>query len=208
MKNKHLLKDVEEFFSEKVDRLGPNPQGADYNSPESQLVRFDQLMKVLPTDQKQFSIIDYGCGYGAMAEYMLEKGYQFEYQGFDISESMIKHAIQQKPAHLNWQYVSEEEKLTAADYTIAGGIFNVKFAADEAAWHELILETLQKIAALSHKGFSFNMLTKYSDADRMRSDLYYGDPLFFFDYCKRNFSKNVALLHDYQLYDWTILVRL
>jgi len=51
------------------------------------------------------------------------------------------------------------------------------------------------------------MLTKYPDAARMRSDLYYADPGFFFDYCKRNFSRNVALLHDYNLYDFTILVR-
>ncbi|MBM3138043.1 MAG: class I SAM-dependent methyltransferase, partial [Chloroflexi bacterium] len=28
-----------------------------------------------------------------------------------------------------------------------------------------------------------------------------------FDYCKVNFSKNVALLHDYKLYDFTIIVR-
>ena len=53
------------------------------------------------------------------------------------------------------------------------------------------------------------MLTRYSDADRMsqRPDLFFGDPLFFFDYCKRNFARNVALLHDYDLYDFTILVR-
>jgi hypothetical protein len=51
------------------------------------------------------------------------------------------------------------------------------------------------------------MLTKYSDADRMRGDLYYGDPAFFFDHCKRSFSRNVALLHDYGLYEFTILVR-
>jgi SAM-dependent methyltransferase len=208
MSNDDLLQDVEKFFSDKVNRLGPNPQGADYNSPESQFVRFDQLMKVLPPVETPFSLIDYGCGYGAMAEYMLEKGYRFEYQGFDISEAMINHAIQQKPAGVNWQYFAHESDLTPADYTIACGVFNIKFAADLEAWQALILETLGKIAGLSKKGFSFNMLTSYSDADRMRPDLYYGDSLFFFDYCKRNFSRNVALLHDYNLYDWTILVRL
>ena len=39
------------------------------------------------------------------------------------------------------------------------------------------------------------------------ADLYYADPLDLFDYCKRNFSKNVALLHDYRLYDFTLIVR-
>ena len=51
------------------------------------------------------------------------------------------------------------------------------------------------------------MLTKYSDKEYMRDNLYYADPLFIFDYCKRNFSKQVALLHDYGLYEFTILVK-
>jgi SAM-dependent methyltransferase len=208
VKNKNLLKDVEKFFDEKVERLGPSPQGADYNSPEAQEVRFDQVLKILPQNGEFFSLIDYGCGYGAMAEYMLKKGYQFDYQGFDISEAMIRHARLQKPAHLNWIYTTLESDLVAADYIIACGVFNMKFDADLEIWKTFILDSLQNLASLSKKGFSFNMLTSYSDADRMRPDLYYGDSLFFFDYCKRNFSRNVALLHDYNLYDWTILVRL
>lgn len=53
------------------------------------------------------------------------------------------------------------------------------------------------------------MLTKYSDEERMaeRPDLFYGDPLFYFDYCKRNQSRDVALLHEHGLYDFTILIR-
>jgi hypothetical protein len=77
------------------------------------------------------------------------------------------------------------------------------------AWREFTVQTLQRMNQLCSKGFSFNMLTSYSDADRMaqRPDLYFGDPCFYFDYCKRNFSHNIALLHDYGLYDFTILVR-
>ena len=65
----------------------------------------------------------------------------------------------------------------------------------------------QRIDRLGNRGFAFNMLTSYSDPDRMRSDLFYGDPRHFFDHAKRTFSKQVALLHDYGLYEFTILVR-
>ena len=47
-----------------------------------------------------------------------------------------------------------------------------------------------------------------SDPDRMRDDLYYADPCFFFDHCMRRFSRRVALLHDYELFDFTMLVPL
>jgi hypothetical protein len=93
------------------------------------------------------------------------------------------------------------------DYAVVSGTFNMKLDADFDAWTKIVIEALHQMDAHTSKGFSFNMLTKYSDADRMRPDLYYADPLFFFDYCKCNFSKNVALLHDYKLYDFTILVR-
>jgi hypothetical protein len=41
----------------------------------------------------------------------------------------------------------------------------------------------------------------------MRPDLYYGDPAFFFDHCKTHYARDVALLHDYGLYEFTLLVR-
>jgi len=57
------------------------------------------------------------------------------------------------------------------------------------------------------KGFSFNCLTSYSDDDKMKDYLYYANPMELFDLCKRKYSRNVALLHDYDLYEFTILVR-
>ena len=104
-------------------------------------------------------------------------------------------------------FVTEERMLTEVDYTVASGIFNVKLETAAAEWDEYVLQTLGRIDALSRKGFAINVLTKYSDAEFMRPDLYYADPLFLFDYCKTNYSRFVALLHDYPLYEFTILVR-
>ena len=55
--------------------------------------------------------------------------------------------------------------------------------------------------------FAFNVLTSYADPDRMRPDLYYADPCFLFDYCQRRYSRWVAILHDYGLYEFTVVVR-
>ena len=104
-----------------------------------------------------------------------------------------------------WETQLTENK--TYDYTIACAIFNYKLTIDNPAWTKHVIQTLSTINRISEKGFSFNMLTSYSDKELMRDDLYYADPLFFFDYCKKNFSKNVALLHDYKLYDFTIIVR-
>ena len=74
-------------------------------------------------------------------------------------------------------------------------------------WSEYLEATLDVLNRTSRLGFVFNSLTIYSDSDKMRDDLYYADPCTLFDFCKRRYSRNVALLHDYDLYDFTILVR-
>jgi hypothetical protein len=118
---------------------------------------------------------------------------------------MLEHARREHEAA---RFVGSADELTPADYTVASGIFNVKLDVPVDEWREYVLSTLETIARLSSKGFAFNMLTSYSDADKMRDDLYYGDPRFFFDLCKREYSRHVALLHDYGLYEFTMIVRL
>jgi SAM-dependent methyltransferase len=206
-KHKNILGDVKDFFDEKVVEFGATHEAADYNSKKSQDIRFQQLLKII-VSQELFSILDYGCGYGELANFMETAGYQFSYQGFDISEEMIKFAKRNVPETIEASFATQLENVIPADYTIACAIFNIRFDAIKNEWENFIIDTLNNIAKMSKKGFAFNMLTKYSDKERMREDLYYGDPLFYFDYCKMNFSRNVALLHDYELYDFTILVRL
>lgn len=198
--------DVAGYYSEKVEIYGPTPNGVDWNSAESQVLRFEQLLKLCDTSSS-FSINDYGCGYGALIDYLSERGWTFQYYGFDLSELMILKA---KELHRNLSYCqfsTHESALTPADFTVASGIFNVKQHTSNEEWLAYVLHTLHKIAQLSQRGFAFNILTSYSDPERQRPDLYYADPLFFFDYCKKNFSRFVTLLHDYPLYEFTILVR-
>ena len=94
-----------------------------------------------------------------------------------------------------------------ADYAVASGIFNVRPGIPIAQWEAHIAATLDLLHASTTRGFAFNCLTSYSDADKRRDHLYYGDPCFYFDLCKRRHARNVALLHDYGLYEFTLLVR-
>lgn len=197
-----ILEATERYYSDKVRAHGATARGVDWSSLESQQLRFEQVLKVCDTTST-FSINDYGCGYGALATHMLEKGYAFEYRGFDISEAMIAKA----KALLPYAFFSDRSSLATAEYTVASGIFNVKQQTNDEDWTAYVLRTLSEMAGLSSKGFAFNVLTKYSDLERMRPDLYYADPLLLFDYCKKNFSKHVSLLHDYPLYEFTMLVR-
>lgn len=204
--NSKIIKGVKEYYAEKINQHGNTSLGVDWNSKESQYLRFEQLCKVIDVN-KNFSVLDYGCGYAELINYLDSNFTEYKYIGYDISEEMITKAHELFSGHQSIE-LNTEVTVTKLDYVVASGIFNVKLnLADEQVWLKYIIDTLDSFDKLSTKGFSFNALTSYSDIEYKKDYLYYADPLFIFDYCKKNFSKNVALLHDYQLYEFTIIVR-
>jgi len=207
--NIHTEQKILDFYTQHVKKFGDSSQGVGWKDDNAQLVRFAQLLRIV-REKKDFSINDLGCGTGRYYKYLQsENHFPSIYKGYDILEEMIRLSeanLMPDPAVFLTKIQSAGD-MTVADYTVASGIFNVKYDAVEANWLHHILETIEVMNNKSNLGFAFNLLTSYSDKEYMQSYLYYADPLFFFDFCKKNFSKNVALLHDYFQYDFTILVR-
>jgi SAM-dependent methyltransferase len=198
---------IEAYYTDKINNHGTTPKGVDWNDEKGQILRFKQLSKII--EKETFTIADIGCGYGKFLEYLQSNHKGFIYQGYDLSNAMIIAAKKLYEKKVNAEFLNIENlnSIRSIDYSIASGIFNVKMQHNEQQWLSYILDTLNRQNEKSKCGFSFNMLTKYSDKEYMRDDLYYADPLFFFDYCKRNFSKNISLIHDYDLYEFTMLVK-
>ena len=197
---------VRDYYDAKLAVHGPTPAGVDWNSQESQELRFAQLARLWHGDRGA-SILDYGCGYGALAAWLRAAGHQGPYRGFDLSRSMAETGARVAAALPACSFTNERHSLEPADYAVASGIFNVKLDTPVTAWEAHIRETLRDVASLGRRGFAFNVLTLFSDPERRRPDLYYADPLAMLDHCARTFSRRVALLHDYPLYEFTVLVR-
>jgi len=50
---------------------------------------------------QDFSINDYGCGYGALVQYLVKHDYKFaSYTGFEITQAMSDKARERKPQKL------------------------------------------------------------------------------------------------------------
>lgn len=203
---KTILNDVAAYYGSRLAEHGTTARGVDWNGLDSQLLRFAQLARLLP-DSGSFSINDVGCGYGALFDFLRERFSEFSYHGTDISSEMIGAARKRLEIHSNARFSDDVSARHLADYSVASGIFNVRLKHSDAEWKTYFLATLDAIAETSRSGFAFNCLTSYSDPERMQEHLYYADPCAIFDLCKRRYSRQVALLHDYGLYEFTILVR-
>lgn len=199
-----LLAPVVVYYDKALRSHGPTARGVDWNSSESQSLRFEQLLKVCRS-MSDISLNDYGCGYGALLDFLPAVSDAVSYCGFDITPGMLAEA---RKRHPEANFVDDEDALAVADYTVASGIFNVRLDADEDAWRRYMFATIQAMADRSRLGFAFNALSSYADATRMKPYLHYSDPLAVFDHCKRHVSWAVTLLHDYPLFEFTILVRL
>ena len=99
------------------------------------------------------------------------------------------------------------EPADVADFAIASGIFNVKGEISDASWTPYVYQTLDVLAHAGRRGFAFNLLSLSSDPERRRPNLYYADPADLLSYCLSRYGRSVALLEDYGLYEFTIVVR-
>jgi len=200
------LSKIEKLYSDNIEKFGIDSKSVGWNSPESQKMRFEKLFSVIenPTSE-DFSLNELGCGYGELFKFSERNNYKLtKFNGYDISDKMLEAA----KVYVNDEraYFTNKSKIyTKADYTITSGIFNVKFEEQKDDWETFITNTLLNMFEFSNKGISFNLLTKYVDFEA--PDLYYADPNYFFDFCKKNLSKYVTLIHDYPLYEWTIIVK-
>ena len=103
---------------------------------------------------------------------------------------------------------ARRQDLQPADYAVASGVFNVKQDASDEAWRAYIWETVADLAALGTRGFAFNALTAYSDADKRSARSVLRRPARGRSItASARYSRFVTLLHDYPLYEFTIIVR-
>jgi len=205
MNNENYLEKIKNLYDTNIKTFGLDSKSVGWKSFDSQLLRFDLLTKAFQPFDHGLIINDLGCGYGAMFEYLNKSlsSNLVKYYGYDISENMLVKAKQythdNRAVFIKNSIVTEE-----ADLTFVSGTFNVKYDHSENEWCDYIKNTLLQISNKSRVGFSFNLLSSY--VDWKAPDLFYGDPLFFFDFCKKNLSKKVNIFHDYPLYEWTISV--
>jgi SAM-dependent methyltransferase len=200
-----FLNDIQNYYTTSIKSHGISAKGVDWNESEGQISRYRQLLKVTE-GAEVFSILDYGCGYGALVSILKGLNVNFNYLGLDISPLMIQAAINSNSHHENIKFEEASEISIASDFVVASGVFSVKLSSSQKSWKKYIHNTLDSFNEFSNKGFAFNCLSSYSDTDKRASKLYYADPLELFDLCKKKYSDNVSLIHNYGLYEFTILV--
>jgi SAM-dependent methyltransferase len=201
-----ILEAVGDYYGNKLAEHGPTPRGVDWNDIASQRVRHRQFLRLLAEDPDA-SVLDMGCGYGDFLQFLRAAGHRGHYIGCDVAAPMVEAARQLHGEASDHSFMVGVAPEGGADYAIGSGILNVIRGATPEAWADHVKDTVAALHVAGRRGFGFNMLSLVSDPERRRADLFYGDPAGVLADCIARYGRHVALLQDYGLWEFTILVR-
>jgi SAM-dependent methyltransferase len=199
---------IARHYSTTVARHGPTPRGADWACAPTQRLRFVQLLKVCDFSTP-ISLVDLGCGYGALLEYLDKRhaGTEIDYLGVDLSPAMLRHARRLWRGRRGARFVLGHASPEAADYTVASGIFNVKNDVPRPDWERFVAHTLGEMHATSRRGFAVNLLAP-PRAGRGGSPSLYDAPVGrWAAYCEEELGVVVEVIEGYGMCEYTLLAR-
>lgn len=196
-------KKIKMFFEGLHNEFGDTPKAFDWGCKESQYLRFGILTSQLPVSHNEsFSLLDVGCGFGDMYQYLRQNNYNVDYTGIDITPSFIKTATKRFPG-INFRVEDflEKEYKNDYDFVVCSGTLNY-LIPNAREWINLMIYGMVKAVK---SGVSFNMTSTYTDKEYKNDHTYYADPAEIFKFCK-TLVKPVSLLHHYAPNDFTIIM--
>ena len=122
------LNKISNLYSNNLSEHGDQSKAVGWSTADSQELRFEKLTKVIPEKDSSFSVNDYGCGYGAHLEYLLQKKHSVVgYNGYDLSEEMLIMSKERlKDFNGDLKLINSSKISTPADFTFVSGTFNVR----------------------------------------------------------------------------------
>lgn len=143
--------DSQKFYSSAIDKYGITAKGVNWHSKESQKMRFDIILEMLPKEINSYTIADAGCGFGDLYLYMLKKKkIPKEYIGIDSLSDMYSIASDRTGCEIVIADICADE-LPSADFYICSGAMNV---LEEFETHLFV----RNCFSACRVGFIFNVL--------------------------------------------------
>ncbi len=143
--------DSQKFYSSAIDKYGITAKGVNWHSKESQKIRFDIILEMLPSDISGYSVADAGCGFGDLYLYMLKKKKApKEYIGIDSLIDMYSIASDRTGCEIVIADICKD-KLPTTDFYICSGAMNV---LEEFETHLFVRNCFSSC----NIGFIFNIL--------------------------------------------------
>lgn len=193
-------------YSAAFDLHGPSSQGVDWGTNQSAAdVRNYNMLNVIEDKSSSATLLDVGCGYGALGSLISAEDLPIQYNGIDIAENMINYA--KNHLHSASNFYCEDFLTWSApmhyDYVVCNGILTQKLKASSLEMNYFSKQLIRKMFNISAKGIAFNCMT--SQVNFQKENLFYKSPVELLGWCMEEITTRVRLDNSYSLwYEYTI----
>lgn len=148
------------------------------------------------------TVLDVGCGLAHYYEFLLSRGINVKYIGYDIVEPFIAINRQRFPeAAFEVRDITRDGVAGEPDYITMCQVFNNKYASVRN--EDVVKQALAAAFESARRGVSIDMLSKYVNYEE--DHLNYFSPEEMFAYAK-TLTRFVLLRHDYLPFDFTLFL--
>jgi SAM-dependent methyltransferase len=187
-----------EFYRGLFLKHGDSAQAVFFSS-EGQRFRFDQLSRVGDLSGK--SVLDVGCGVGALCGFLATRYANVQYTGYDIVPETIAFAAAKYPnARFRCVDILDEPAGETFNYVLISGIFNDAMAGATNFLKQMVAEAFARCTC----GLAFNFIS--NRVNFANPEIAYHDPVDVFMFCVDQLSRKVTIKHHYERCDVVVYV--
>jgi SAM-dependent methyltransferase len=187
-------------YTERYKEFGYNPKSLGWDKGKQE-IRFDILTSNYDFSEK--TVLDLGCGFGDLSEYIGRRFNNANYIGIDIVPVLIEEANERfgnstrKFLLHDVMGYNPEEKI---DYVIASGIFNNKLHSNN---YTFIEKSINKYFRLVIEGLALNFLSDKVDYKKEMN--FYANPGKVLSIAYK-YSRNIIIRNDYMPFEFSLFI--
>jgi SAM-dependent methyltransferase len=186
-------------YNERLTKFGPSIEALASGNEERRNMRFSVLKEI--GISKGDSVLDLGCGFGDLYNFLKLQGLRVNYTGIDINPALIDHARKQY-ADAEFKVLDiQNEDPGKFDYIVSTSCFNLKLLNEDN--YGFIENLMKRAYSFAKKGVAIDFLTSYVDFKGNPEEAFYYSPEKVFEISK-SITKRVCLRHDYPLFEFCI----
>ena len=190
-----------DVYDKAVDKHGTSSKAVLLDDPQTQYLRFSEIVKFLDLDDGRKTLLDVGCGNAELYKFLNFLGFRGRYLGYDINEKLLSQA-RSRFADIDVQNkdIMDEEVAQRFNYVVLSGLFNVNVGQSTTWVHEF----LKRMFALCDEVMVFNMISTH--VTFRDEGTYYMNPAETLTFCIENLSRRTTLSHHNLPYNYTVSV--
>lgn len=196
---------LRDHYAQAFRSHGATPEAVNWGKDkDGDSCRYRKMLAVIPPNEKQpVSLLDVGCGYGALLQFAKETNVALAYTGVDVVDDMICEAsAKHKDANFLTGDILDLDVKTRFDYVVCNGILTQKLDASHLEMDDFANRLIRRMFALCERGVAFNVMT--TKVNFFSSNLYYRNPAELLAWCMSELTPHIKLDHAYPLYEYTL----